>query len=156
MADEEQIGRIDRYLEDIIRMCREDPSALQMSIANFKYLLDSMKAYERAPRIFNSRLEEIQPPPARSFQVRAVVNTEQHRFPVIGNLEKEFRRKLKQSELVFIAKTLARALGLKLEREEKRKKDELIRWFDAHWQVIEPKIREIAWPDALRFPREVP
>jgi hypothetical protein len=156
---EDQIDRIKSYLEAITAICQEYPSALQMAIANFNSLLSVMKAYERAPRMFNARLEETQPAPrhaARSYQAPQPVNPEPHRFPVIGNLEMEFGRKLKQKDLVAIAKGLTGSLGLKLEREVKRKKEQLIEWFDANWQVIEPKVKDPAWRDSVRFPRDVP
>jgi hypothetical protein len=152
-----QIERIEQYLDQIITMCREDPTALQMAVANFKFLLDVMKVYERAPRMFTARLGETQLPPrhpGRPEPPVATSPTDQHRFPVIGNLEVEFGRKLKQRDLVSIAKRLTLSLGLKLERQVKRKKDDLLQWFDSNWQAIEPLVREMQWRETVQFHRD--
>lgn len=51
---------------------------------------------------------------------------------------------IRHSELVSIATAIAeRCKGIPVSREEKRRKDLLIKWYDDNWQIIEPHIQII-------------
>ena len=65
-----------------------------------------------------------------------------YKFPVVGELEKIYGRKLKQTELQALGVQLASKTGLKLERDTKRSKPLLLQWFYKNWTTLKPKIHE--------------
>jgi hypothetical protein len=149
MTSETDSSRIAASLDQITDLCRENPGSRELALVNLRSLLDVMRAYERAPRMYNVQLEDAQPTPRHPVRSLPVLRPEPYKYPVVGNLEAEFRRKLKQRDLVKIAKQLTAITGLKLVREQKRRKDELLSWFDSNWQVLEPRIREVR--DSIQF-----
>jgi hypothetical protein len=48
---------------------------------------------------------------------------------------------LKQEELVSIAELVAQRLRIKLDRDARRRKTVMIKWFDENWQFILPILR---------------
>ena len=53
-------------------------------------------------------------------------------------LTKRFGQNIKRSELMNIAQVLADAANIKLDRDAKRRKSVLLKWFDEHWTRIRP------------------
>lgn len=48
-----------------------------------------------------------------------------------------------QKELVSIAQVFAKHCNIDLDRESKRRKEVLIKWFDDHWDEILPKVSNL-------------
>ena len=147
MSESTQHSRIAQYIREIIEVCKNDPSRLEVAIVNFQSLVNAMKAYERAPRYFNDILEE-----ADSFipagQMPHIISQEKrhdgdpYKYPIVGELEKIYKRKLKQTELQALASQLSAKTGLRLERDTKRSKALLLQWFSNNWTTLQPKIFE--------------
>ena len=58
-----------------------------------------------------------------------------------------FGANIKQPELLSIAKVLAQNANLKLDRDAKRRKSVLIKWFDENWNLIAPFIDYVVLED---------
>ncbi|OHS96257.1 hypothetical protein TRFO_37587 [Tritrichomonas foetus] len=50
---------------------------------------------------------------------------------------------IRQSELVSISTVLANACELRVDRDAKRRKDLLYKWFEDHWDQIEPHLKHL-------------
>ncbi|OHS95261.1 hypothetical protein TRFO_02248 [Tritrichomonas foetus] len=146
MTDTTQHSRIANYIADIINCCANDQSLLEVAVANFQHLNNAMKGYERAPKYFNGIIEdaEISPTnyPLSHFPTPYNAMENNKKFPIANELEKIYDRKLKQCELQMLAKELSSKIGLKLSRDTKRNKTDLLNWFAHNWVVIHPKIFE--------------
>lgn len=53
-------------------------------------------------------------------------------------LTEKFGDKLTHEELISIAELIANAANIKLDRDAKRRKVVLIKWFEEHWQSVQP------------------
>jgi hypothetical protein len=51
--------------------------------------------------------------------------------------------RLRQDELVSIASILAAQLNLKLDRDARRRKNVMVKWFEENWMRIEPLLGQI-------------
>jgi hypothetical protein len=51
---------------------------------------------------------------------------------------RRFGKKIKQPELVSIAAAVAHSADVRLDRDAKRRKKVLIKWFEEHWAAIAP------------------
>lgn len=153
MSETTQHSRIAALVQEIIEACNNDATKTDVAIANFQCLITAMKMYERAPRYFNAALEEADQPILQGVQAAAQVHhdrrdkNELYKYPVVGELEKIFGRKLKHKELQQLGTTLSRKIGLKLDRDTKRSKMALIQWFSTHWQTLHGKIYEFGLPN---------
>ena len=58
--------------------------------------------------------------------------------PVWREITQRFGSSIKQPELLSIATVLAQNANIKLDRDAKRRKSVLIKWFQENWQVIRP------------------
>ena len=143
-----EINQIENYINDIIEECQKNPLNIDYTIKNFELLIEVMKKYEKAPKYFNSILEEtdstITPPIQGIFpnSIEKKNDFDQSKHPVMNDLEKIFNRKLKQKDLQLLGNSLSQKTGLKLDRDTKRSKTALIQWFHIHWQMLHPKIYE--------------
>jgi hypothetical protein len=54
------------------------------------------------------------------------------------SLSQRFGTNVKQAELLSIALVLAERAGINLDRDAKRRKSVLVKWFDENWGAIEP------------------
>jgi hypothetical protein len=59
-----------------------------------------------------------------------------------------FGTNIKQPELLSIANVLASHANLKLDRDAKRRKSVLIKWFDEHWPQVQPYLDYVVLEDA--------
>jgi hypothetical protein len=50
---------------------------------------------------------------------------------------------LKHEELVSIADLAAKKLGIRLDRDARRRKIVMIKWFEENWAVLEPLLSKI-------------
>lgn len=57
---------------------------------------------------------------------------------VVKEISRRFGGLIKHGELVGIAAAIAERANLRLDRDAKRRKNVLIRWFDENWETIEP------------------
>ena len=109
-----------------------------------------MSRYALAPRYYNTALEEANtlyvPPGQPNMPPQERSNKDPYKYPVVGQLEKIFGRKLKQTELQELGKILAQKIGLKLDRETKRSKQLLIQWFSNNWATLHMRIYEFDLP----------
>ena len=55
----------------------------------------------------------------------------------------QFGPNIKHPELVSIASVVAGVLGIKLDRDAKRRKKVLIKWFEENWTIIAPILPKI-------------
>lgn len=58
-----------------------------------------------------------------------------------------FGQNIKQQELLSIADVLSKNAGIKLDRDAKRRKSVLIKWFEENWQQIKPYINYVVLDD---------
>ncbi|OHS98392.1 hypothetical protein TRFO_35241 [Tritrichomonas foetus] len=140
MTDSNQIARIQGYIQEIYDHCAANPNRLEVAITNLQALKSAITSYERAPRYYNAIFEDndVQP-----IMKRTIDNeNDQYKHPVIGELEKIFDRKLKQSELKDLAKALSEKIQLRLDRDTKRSKIKLLQWFSNNWEIVHQKIYE--------------
>ena len=59
-----------------------------------------------------------------------------------------FGGNIKQPELLSIAEVVSQNAGIKLDRDAKRRKSVLIKWFDENWALIEPYIGYVVLEEA--------
>jgi hypothetical protein len=149
MSESTQHSRIANYIHEIIQGCQNDPVRLEVATVNFTSLITAMKLYERAPSHFKAIIDEADNPPAQLGQPTFMAipafgeNANMYRNPVIGPLEEMFGRKLKQRELATYGKIVAERLSLKLDRETKRNRAKLLRWYSDNWEALRPMMQEI-------------
>jgi hypothetical protein len=62
-------------------------------------------------------------------------------------ITKRFGANLKQQELLSIAKVLASHANVKLDRDAKRRKSVLVKWFDEHWEELTPFLDYVVLED---------
>ena len=58
--------------------------------------------------------------------------------PVWREITQRFGSSIKQPELLSIATVLAQNANIKLDRDAKRRKSVLVKWFEENWQIIRP------------------
>ena len=56
-------------------------------------------------------------------------------------LVRAYGPKLKQEELVSIADLISRRADIKVDRDARRRKVVMIKWFDDNWHLIHPLLR---------------
>ena len=148
MSETSQHARISKYIQEIQEICTRDQTKVEVAIVNFKSLLTAMKLYDRAPRYFNSIFDDddnqyMQQDDIRFDQLNDPKNGAiSMKPPILNELEKIYGRKLKQPDLQQLGSVLASKIHLKLDRNTKRSKALLIKWFETNWQLIYPKIYE--------------
>jgi hypothetical protein len=108
-------------------VCQNDPAQLSMVVANFRFLIQSMRSYERRPSHFNAQY---------------TCQANEPDVDVSLALNNIFGRKLKLEQIAALGRELARKLGLQLPRDTSRKKDLMLKWFRADWAYYESKIAE--------------
>jgi len=139
--------RIETFLKDIIEICKKDPMKIEVVSVNFKSLLSVMKHYERAPRLYNHIIEDAES--TFNAQMEAQIQPDKRydgekvRNPVIMELERVFGRKLKQTDLQHIGTAISNKTGLKLDRETKRSKVLLVKWFTINWRIVQDNLTAI-------------
>lgn len=62
-------------------------------------------------------------------------------------ITEQFGVQIKQPELLSIATLVAENANIKLDRDAKRRKTVLIKWFDEHWDVIQKFIHFVVLED---------
>ncbi|KAH0786439.1 hypothetical protein GPJ56_009650 [Histomonas meleagridis] len=67
--------------------------------------------------------------------------------PVVQDINRRFGSDIKQGELVNIAAIIAENAGIKLDRDAKRRKSVLLKWFDENWTKIQPYLDYIVLED---------
>ena len=63
-------------------------------------------------------------------------------------LSRRFGSNLKQGELQSIAQALAEGAGIKLDRDAKRRKIVLLKWFEENWLTIKPFLEFVVLEDS--------
>jgi hypothetical protein len=53
-------------------------------------------------------------------------------------ISQKFGTNIKQQELLSIASVLAERAGIRLDRDAKRRKSVLVKWFDENWAAVSP------------------
>ena len=142
------VSNVNSLIQEIIKACKNDKIKTEIALLNFEQLIQAMSQYEMAPKYYNAVLEEVdiptvaqnQAPFSNSNEKRS--ENDQSKYPIIGDLEKIYGRRLKQKELQLLGNTLATKTGLKLDRVTKRSKIALLSWFSKNWQMLHPKIYE--------------
>lgn len=141
MADSAQKERLENYMKEILEACKNDSLRTEVALANLKALNNAIKEYEKAPKYYNAMLEAESQSNLISSKKSSFES--EYKFPVVGELEKIYSKKLKQIELQQLAKQLAPKIGLKLNRDTTRSKVLLLQWFSINWPTIRPKIFEL-------------
>lgn len=148
MADSAQKERLDNYINEIFGACTNDSLRTKVAIENLKALSLAIKEYERAPKYYNAMFEgETQ---SNFTSIKKSAFESEYKFPVVGELEKIYSKKLKQIELQQLAKQLSPKIGIKINRDTVRSKVLLLQWFSINWTVIRPKIFELNL-DKMKF-----
>ncbi|EAY11849.1 hypothetical protein TVAG_459210 [Trichomonas vaginalis G3] len=148
MTESNQHNRIVKYINEIIEYCRQDPTRIEVAVANFNCLLTAMKLYDRAPRYFNSIFDDCDATiPLQNAPIIPLAADKppesQNKPPVLNELEKIYGKKLKITDLQMLGSALSQNLNIKLDRDTKRSKVAMINWFATNWNVILPKIYEL-------------
>ncbi|OHT05398.1 hypothetical protein TRFO_06001 [Tritrichomonas foetus] len=68
--------------------------------------------------------------------------------PAWREITQRFGNNIKQPELLSIATVLANNASLKLDRDAKRRKSVLIKWFEENWSAIQPFLDYVVLEDA--------
>ena len=63
-------------------------------------------------------------------------------------ITQRFGSSIKQPELLSIATVLAQNANIKLDRDAKRRKSVLIKWFQENWQIIRPFLDYVVLEDS--------
>ena len=66
---------------------------------------------------------------------------------VTKEITRRFGANLKQGELINIAQVIAENAQIKLDRDARRRKNVLLRWFEEHWTQITPYLDYIVLED---------
>lgn len=66
---------------------------------------------------------------------------------VTKEITRRFGANLKQGELINIAQVIADTAQIKLDRDAKRRKNVLLKWFEEHWAQITPYLDYIVLED---------
>jgi hypothetical protein len=67
--------------------------------------------------------------------------------PVWREITGRFGRKIKHPELLSIADVLAAHANIKLDRDAKRRKPVLVKWFNENWGSLRPYLRYVSLED---------
>jgi hypothetical protein len=70
--------------------------------------------------------------------------------PVWQEITRRFGKNLKQPDLLSMESVLAGNANIKLDRDAKRRKAVLLKWFDENWAVIEPYLDYVVFEDTRR------
>jgi hypothetical protein len=70
--------------------------------------------------------------------------------PVWREITRRFGKNLKQPELLSMANVLASNAGIKLDRDARRRKTVLLKWFDENWTVIQPYLDYVVFENNRR------
>lgn len=68
--------------------------------------------------------------------------------PAWHQITQRFGANIKQPELLSIAEVLAQNAGIKLDRDAKRRKTVLIKWFSENWDRVVPYLDYVVLEDA--------
>jgi hypothetical protein len=68
--------------------------------------------------------------------------------PVWKEITQRFGNNIKQPELLSIAQVLASSADVKLDRDAKRRKTVLVKWFEENWERIAPYLDYVVLEDA--------
>lgn len=146
MSDSTQHSQMVKELQEIVELCKQSPSKLEVGIANLNCLYRAMKGFELAPKAYVSLFNTN---PANKYQDKNTINaikakkkakTELENSPAILKLGKIYGRTLKSTEMKELAIIISQKTGLFLNRDQKRNKIQLLNWFSANWDTIEPVI----------------
>ena len=66
---------------------------------------------------------------------------------VVKAIYTKFGANVKQGELVNIAQVIASKVNIKLDRDAKRRKTVLLKWFSENWSKIQPYLKYIVLED---------
>ena len=67
--------------------------------------------------------------------------------PAWYHITQKFGSNIKQPELLSIAEVCANSAGIKLDRDAKRRKSVLIKWFEENWPRIQPFLNFVVLED---------
>jgi hypothetical protein len=70
--------------------------------------------------------------------------------PAWREITRRFGANIKQPELVSIASVLAQSTNIKLDRDAKRRKAVLIKWFEENWTTVAPFLDHVVLEHASR------
>jgi hypothetical protein len=62
-------------------------------------------------------------------------------------MTRRFGSSIKHPELLTMAEALAKQAKLMLDRDAKRRKTVLIKWFEENWEAIRPHLDQVAFED---------
>jgi hypothetical protein len=65
-------------------------------------------------------------------------------------ITRRFGKNLKQPELLSMANVVASNAGIKLDRDARRRKTVLLKWFEENWTVIQPYLDYVVFEDGPR------
>jgi hypothetical protein len=71
-----------------------------------------------------------------------------NRSPAWRDIRARFGDSLNQSELLSLAEVIGKEIGVKVDREAKRRKEVLIKWFDEHYSSMKSILASIEIEDS--------
>jgi hypothetical protein len=67
--------------------------------------------------------------------------------PAYAALKDRFGERVTRKKMLSIAQILSGGLRIAIDREAKRRRDVMIKWFDENWAAIEPHLDKITLPE---------
>ncbi|EAY20270.1 hypothetical protein TVAG_192460 [Trichomonas vaginalis G3] len=151
------IQNIEKNVAEILAACKDDPAKTEIARVNFELLITVIKKFEKGPRYYNAILEDQDAAQNNQMQSSFQMPVEKKgepdaiKYPVIAELEKIYHKKLTTKELQALGSSLSKLQGLKLNRDTKRNKIKLLKWFSTHWQIVHSKIYEFGLNDRSKW-----
>jgi hypothetical protein len=84
----------------------------------------------------------------RSRVVARLTNFHSKSSSAWAEITKRFGSSLNQTELLSIAEVIGWKLGIRVDREAKRRKEVLVKWFEEHWAEIADIVSTIRLEDS--------
>lgn len=146
MSDSTQHSQMVKELQEIVELCKQSPSKLEIGIANLNSLYKAMKGFELASKsyisLFSSNTVNKNQQTMNAISQKSKAKLDSENSPAILLLGKIYGRTLKSSEMKELAIIVSQKTGLFLTRDQKRNKNQLLNWFSTNWKIIEPVIKE--------------
>ena len=147
MSDSTQHSLMAKEIQEIVNLCKQSPSKLEVGIVNLHSLYKAMKGFELAPKAYISLFDSNNNKSSTKSQAiesskKAKTKINSEKYPVLLKLGQIYGRVLKSTEMKDLAIIISKKSGLYLNRDQKRNKAQLLDWFSDNWDIIEPIIRQ--------------
>lgn len=142
------VDELKTTFREIMAACLGDPAKTELAISNLEQLIRVMQKYDIAPRYYNASLAgqdqafmggSLQMYHPQQDRGRSLAD---NALDIPTELEKIYCRKLNLSHLQKLATELSARTLIRLDRDTKRNRTMLIKWFKSNWGLLHPRIYE--------------